>query len=85
MRKIKQGVCHTVTFPFTLKTYFKAKEELWKLKFLKMQDIFLKHVRQFVFGVHDIWLNVQDICFRSMRHLAYGFVLGWTKEVDLTP
>jgi hypothetical protein len=35
---MKQGVCHTVTLPFTLKKPrlrglgFKAKEELWKLK-----------------------------------------------------
>jgi hypothetical protein len=25
----KQGVCHTVALPFTLKKYLKAKEELW--------------------------------------------------------
>ncbi len=28
----KQGVCHIVALPFTLKKYLKAKEELWKLK-----------------------------------------------------
>ncbi len=31
---LKQGVCHTVAFQFTLKIkYLKAKEELWKLKY----------------------------------------------------
>jgi hypothetical protein len=34
--KVKQGVCHTVALPFTLK-YLKAKEELWKLKYFIMQ------------------------------------------------
>jgi hypothetical protein len=33
----KQGVCHTVGVPFTLKGYVTAKEELWKLKYLTMQ------------------------------------------------
>jgi hypothetical protein len=26
--EVKQGVCHTVALPFTLKIYLKAKEEL---------------------------------------------------------
>jgi hypothetical protein len=30
----KQGMCHTVALPFTLKFYLKAKEELWKLKYI---------------------------------------------------
>jgi hypothetical protein len=30
---IKQGVCHIVTLPFTLKSYLLTKEELWKLKY----------------------------------------------------
>jgi hypothetical protein len=34
--KAKQGVCHIVALPFTLK-YLKAKEELWKLKYFIMQ------------------------------------------------
>jgi hypothetical protein len=29
----KQGMCDTMALPFTLKKYFKAKEELWKLKY----------------------------------------------------
>jgi hypothetical protein len=33
--KLNKGVCHTVALPFTLKCYLnKAKEELWKLKYL---------------------------------------------------
>jgi hypothetical protein len=32
----KQGVCHTVALPFTLK-YLKAKEELWKLKYFTLR------------------------------------------------
>jgi hypothetical protein len=34
--KAKQGVCHSVALPFTLK-YLKAKEELWKLKYFFMR------------------------------------------------
>jgi hypothetical protein len=35
---MKQGVCHTVALPFTLKKKdLKAKEELWKLKYFTMQ------------------------------------------------
>jgi hypothetical protein len=30
----KKGACHTVALPFKLKTYLKAKEELWKLKYI---------------------------------------------------
>ncbi len=30
-------MCHIVVMPFTLKKYFKAKEELWKLKYFTMQ------------------------------------------------
>jgi hypothetical protein len=30
----KQGVCHSVALPFTLKKYLKVKEELWKLKYI---------------------------------------------------
>jgi hypothetical protein len=33
----EQGVCHTVALPFTLKCIFKAKEEIWKLKYFTMQ------------------------------------------------
>jgi hypothetical protein len=32
----KQGVCHIVALPFTLKKYLEAKEELWKLKYFTM-------------------------------------------------
>jgi len=32
----KQGVCHTVALPFTLKNLL-IKEELWKFKYLTMQ------------------------------------------------
>jgi hypothetical protein len=35
--KLKQGVCHTVALPFTLKKYLKAKEEVRKLKCFSMQ------------------------------------------------
>jgi len=35
--KCKQGLCHTVAFPFTLKKYLDSKEELWKLKYFTMQ------------------------------------------------
>jgi hypothetical protein len=35
--KNKQGVCHTMGLPFTLKSMFKAKEELWKFKYFTMQ------------------------------------------------
>ncbi len=28
----KQGVCHTAALPIYIKMYFKAKEELWKIK-----------------------------------------------------
>jgi hypothetical protein len=34
---MKQGVCHNVALPFTLKKYHKAKEELGKLKYFTMQ------------------------------------------------
>jgi hypothetical protein len=30
-------VYHAITLPFTLKKYYKAKEELWKLKDFTMQ------------------------------------------------
>jgi hypothetical protein len=33
----KQGLCHIVALPFTLKKYRKAKEELWELKYFTMQ------------------------------------------------
>jgi hypothetical protein len=33
----QQGVCHKVALPFTLKSYFNAKEELWKFKYFTMQ------------------------------------------------
>ncbi len=36
---IKQGVCHTMTLPFTLKSILRQKEELWKLKYFTMQKI----------------------------------------------
>jgi hypothetical protein len=34
---IKQGACHTMALPFTLKSILHAKEELWKLKHFTMQ------------------------------------------------
>jgi hypothetical protein len=37
--KFKQGVCHTMALPFTLK-YLKAKEELWKLEYFMSQPYF---------------------------------------------
>ncbi len=39
--KAKQGVCHTMALPFTLK-YLKAKEELWKLKYSSCKNIIFK-------------------------------------------
>ncbi len=42
--KGKQGVCHTVALPFTLKSkYLKAKEELWKLEYFTMQKYNLQN------------------------------------------
>jgi hypothetical protein len=41
---VKQGVCHTVALPFTLKRYLKAKEELWKLKYFTMQKYNLQKI-----------------------------------------
>jgi hypothetical protein len=36
----KQGMCHIVAFPFTIKKkYLKAKEELVKLKYFIMQKL----------------------------------------------
>jgi hypothetical protein len=40
---IKQGVCHTVALPFTLKRYLKAKEEIGKLIYLTMQKYNLQN------------------------------------------
>jgi hypothetical protein len=40
----KQGVCHTLALPFTLKKYFKAKEELWKLKYSPYKNIIFKNI-----------------------------------------
>jgi hypothetical protein len=34
---VKQGVCHTVALPFTLKSMLRQKKELWKLKYFTMQ------------------------------------------------
>jgi hypothetical protein len=34
---IKQGVCHTVPLPFTLKSILRQKKELLKLKYFTMQ------------------------------------------------
>jgi len=36
-KQLKQGACHTAALPFTLKKYFKAKENLCKLKYFTMQ------------------------------------------------
>jgi len=38
----KQGVCHTMALPFTLKSIFKAKEELWKFKYSPCKNIIFK-------------------------------------------
>jgi hypothetical protein len=32
--RTKQGVCHIVALPFTLKSILRQKEELWKLKYI---------------------------------------------------
>jgi hypothetical protein len=40
----KQGVCHTMALPITLKKYIKAKEELWKLKYFTMQKYNLQKI-----------------------------------------
>ncbi len=40
----KQGVSDTVALPFTLKKYLKAKQELWKLKYFKMQKCNLQTI-----------------------------------------
>jgi hypothetical protein len=39
-----QGVCHTVALPFALKKRINAKEELWKLKYVSMQNINLQKI-----------------------------------------
>jgi hypothetical protein len=42
----KQGVCHAVALPFTLKlSILKAKEELWKLKYFTIaKNIIFKKI-----------------------------------------
>jgi hypothetical protein len=40
----KQGVCHIVALPFTLKRVLKAKDELWKLKYFTMQKYNLQKI-----------------------------------------
>ncbi len=40
----KQGVCHTMALPFTLKKYLKEKEELWKLKYFTTQKYNLQNM-----------------------------------------
>jgi hypothetical protein len=35
--RAKQGVCHSVTLPFALKKYLKAKEEVRRFKYFTMQ------------------------------------------------
>jgi hypothetical protein len=41
---IKQGVCHTMALPIYIKKYLKAKEELWKLKYITMQKYNLQKI-----------------------------------------
>jgi hypothetical protein len=42
---VKQGLCHTIALPFTLKKDLKAKEEeLWKLKYFTMQKYNLQKI-----------------------------------------
>jgi len=45
----KQGVCHTVAFPSTLKNILMQKEELWKLPMQKynLQKILYKKPKSF--------------------------------------
>jgi hypothetical protein len=53
--RTKQGVCHIVALPFTLKKYLKAKEELWKFKYFTMQKYNLqKHSLQETKILQDI-------------------------------
>jgi hypothetical protein len=40
----KQGACHTMALPFTLKIYIKEKEELWKLKYFTIQNYNLQKI-----------------------------------------
>jgi hypothetical protein len=43
--KKTRGVSHIVALPFTIKSYlFKAKEELWKLKYFTMQKYNLQKI-----------------------------------------
>jgi len=42
----KQGVCHIVALPFTLKSILRQKEELWKLKYFTMQKYNLQKILQ---------------------------------------
>jgi len=44
LTKFKQGVCDTMALPFKIKTYLRAKEELWKLKHFTMQKYNLQKI-----------------------------------------
>jgi hypothetical protein len=39
-KKKKQGVCHTVALPRTLKSVLRQKKELWKLKYFTNAKIY---------------------------------------------
>jgi hypothetical protein len=39
-----QAMCHTVAFAIYIKTFIKAKEELWKLKHFTMQKYNLQKI-----------------------------------------
>jgi hypothetical protein len=43
-KKPELVVDHTVALPFTFKRYFKAKEELWKLKYFTVQKYNLQKI-----------------------------------------
>jgi hypothetical protein len=42
--RLKQGVCHIVALPFTLKSILRQKEELWKLKYVTMKKYNLQKI-----------------------------------------
>jgi len=43
-KKKKQGVCHTVTLPFTFKSILMQTKELWKLNYFTMQKYTLQQI-----------------------------------------
>jgi hypothetical protein len=81
----KQGVCHIVALPFTLKSILRQKEELRKLKYFTMQKYNLQKIlpKKHQNPSRNYYNSITNLKFQHNLAKILSFKILILKKIDL--